>query len=152
MLWLFFQFKSSILRRSLLIKISSLSLASQVFTPASDPFEWQFAKAMVNLADSKFCQAYWHWSHIHFSSQVYCAIYQSHFSELHPLFQIMRYHCEGTTPHIALAWTTLGMNGQDRHTHFNDLALKARGEYKYGILAYDELLKVSIGMVLYLKN
>ena len=109
------------------------------------------AKAMVDLADTNYCHAVWHLSHLHLSSSVYCAIFRSHFSELHPMYQIMRYHCEGTTPHVALDWPSLASPGKVAHRSssmgyrgFIQLAEGARERYYYGKLAFDNLMEVSI--------
>lgn len=121
---------------------------SEVFSPASDAESWMMAKSMVNLVEQNYCQSVWHLSHVHFSSSVYCNIFQSHFSDLHPLFQIMRHHCEGTTPHIALSWPIVAPQGPiDKFSAVGNeevvrVALKTkRNHYHYGLLAYDELLR-----------
>ena len=60
----------------------------------------------------------------------------------------MRYHCEGTVPHIAVAWPSLiapGRNGDQFYamgSHgYAELAAKGKSQYHYGILDYNELLK-----------
>ena len=86
----------------------TVSLGSKLYTPKSDPNEWLIAKAMAELADHDVCQASYHLSHVHFRFSVFCLIYHRHFSRQHPLYDVMKYHCEGTTPHasLTLAYST----------------------------------------------
>ena len=105
---------------------------------------------MAELADLDVCQATYHLSHVHFTFTVFCVIYRRHFSRQHPLYDVMKYHCEGTTPHISLLYPTLAAPTQAGHllftighTGFTKLAMNAYTNRNYGMLAYDNLLKVS---------
>ena len=121
---------------------------SAVYSPQSENMLWTMAKAMVNSGDLNACQAIWHLSHIHLSASVYCTIFRSHFSNLHPVYQIMLYHCEGTIPHIALTYSTLVAPHKFGHQLFSisnsgyiNLTVAGYKKFKYGTLAYDNLIK-----------
>lgn len=129
------------------IQIDYIS-TSPVYTPNSDEYNWQAAKAMVNLGDLNVCQALWHLSHVHLSSGVYCAIYKSHFSKLHPIHHIMQYHCEGTTPHISLTYELLVAPHKYgtklfsiSNSGYANLAILGHKKFRYETLAYDEIMK-----------
>lgn len=120
---------------------------SKVYTPHSSSVEWLTAKAMVESADGNICQAMHHLSHIHFSSTVYCTIFRRHFSRQHPIYDIMKYHCEGMTPHISLSFPVLSFPEQAGHmllsvghTGFVKLATDAYNQHSYDLLDYDKLL------------
>ena len=122
---------------------------SKVYTPNSPRMEWLTAKAMVESADLNICQAMFHLSHVHFSSTLYCTVFRRHFSKLHPLYDVMKYHCEGTTPHISLSYPVLSFPNQAGHLMvgighlgFVNLSLNAFDQHHYGILDFDYMLKV----------
>lgn len=126
--------------------------SAPVYTPQSSAFHWNLAKAMVNLVDKNICQGIWHLDHIHFSSGVYCAIYRSHFSKLHPIYQIMRHHCQGTAPHIAMTYGELSDPGLSAHkvfgighSGFMNLTRYGNTVYKYETLDLEHLLS-SMGL------
>ena len=84
-------------------------IASDVFTPRSTKKEWLLAKAHVEQSDHQICQGKIHLGHIHFVYQVICAVYKRHFSTLHPLYDVLKYHCEGTIPQIMTAYPALSV-------------------------------------------
>ena len=105
---------------------------------------------MAELTDQDICQAKYHLCHVHFSFVVFCNVFRRHFSRQHPLYHVMKYHCEGTTPHIALVYPTLAAPEEAGHLLFTighvgfvKVSMEAFAKRRYGMLAYDNLLKVS---------
>lgn len=122
--------------------------ASAVYTPQDDDAQWTLAKTIFNMADTSVCNAVWHTSHIHVSSAVYCITFRSHFSELHPIYQIMRHHCEGTGPHFALNYKSLLLPKSlvqktfaISYTGYGNLTDLGFHKFRYGKLAYDNVLE-----------
>jgi len=122
---------------------------SPVYSPKqSDTMSWAKAKAMVELSDMDICQAVYHLSDIHFSTSIFCLTYRRHFSSKHVLYDLMKFHCEGTTPHISLSYQALSEPESAGHLLFTmghdgflKLAQKAYDEHFYGKLDYHELLE-----------
>ena len=78
-----------------LCNVFSCFIASDVLTPRSNKNKWLLAKAHVEQSDSQICQAKVHVGHVHLVSTVICAAFRRHFSTLHPLYDVLKYHCEG---------------------------------------------------------
>ena len=121
-----------------------------MFTPQSPTDKWLLAKGMVEQTDHQICQANVHLGHVHFVYTVLCAAFRRHFSTQHPLYDVLKFHCEGTTPHISTAWVVLGEAGSfgdlfyaGGYKGFIRLASKAYHERKYGQFDIYTLLHVS---------
>ena len=124
-------------------------IASDVFTPRSTKKEWLLAKAHVEQSDHQICQGKIHLGHIHFVYQVICAVYKRHFSTLHPLYDVLKYHCEGTIPQIMTAYPALSVPGSlgdlfyaGGYKAFVNLSTKAYNERKFGQFDLEYLLHV----------
>lgn len=122
---------------------------SPVYTPSSDPIEWAIAKTQMELAENFFCQGYHHLGGMHYVYTVFCLVYKRHFSTQHPLYDMLKYHCEGTTPHIILSYDLAGLESALNSTmvvgtgqNTQKLAEKSFHERQYGNYDYDNLIKV----------
>lgn len=120
---------------------------------------WAKAKAMVELSDMDICQAVYHLSDIHFSTTIFCLSFRRHFSTQHPLYDVMKFHCEGTTPHISLSYQALSEPESAGHLLFTmghdgflKLAQQAYDKHFYGKLDYHELLEVEIRNVIFIRT
>ena len=126
-------------------------IASDVFTPKSNKNKWLLAKAHVEQSDHQICQGKVHLGHIHFVYQVICAVYKRHFSTLHPLYDIVKYHCEGTIPQIMTSYQSLSVQGSfgdlfyaGGYKAWINLSTKAYNERRYGQFDLEFLLHVRI--------
>jgi len=68
---------------------------------------WLKAKATVSMARTVAANSYYHLGHVHIVSTIFCTVFRRHFSKLHPLYEPLKYHCEGTTSSIVLTYNTL---------------------------------------------
>ena len=112
-----------------------LLLDAEVLTPSSNPQIWLLAKAEVEMAADNYCQAKLHLGGAHFVGSLYCITFRRHLSTKHPLYDFFKYHCEGTVPHITLAWDTLTVPYADGNKHYG---MGSDGFIKLSSQAYDE--------------
>ena len=126
-----------------------LDIDSKVFTPASDPQDWLLAKGELEQTADTFCQARLHLGGVHWVSTIYCLSFRRHLSTQHPLYDFFKYHCEGTIPHISLAYTTLTEPGSDGHLFyamgyegFIKLSTEEYNERSYDKLVFSKLIEV----------
>ena len=122
---------------------------SKVFTPASHPQDWLLAKGELEQTADTFCQARLHLGGVHWVSTIYCLSFRRHLSTQHPLYDFFKYHCEGTVPHISLAYTTLTEPGSAGHLFyamghegFIKLSTEEYNERSYDKLLFSKLIKV----------
>eukprot|EP00111_Clytia_hemisphaerica_P017919 TCONS_00053029-protein len=122
---------------------------SEVLQPIeSDPEEWLKVKGDAEMADSNYCQGFYHSGKIHLVSTIYCLAYRRHIDKNHPLYDFFLYHCEGTVPHISLVYHTL-LTSNERsdaslgmgHQGFLQLGTKAFNSRMYGELDLPFFLK-----------
>lgn len=137
------------------IKVNNLKICfyllkdSPVYTPSSDPIEWAIAKAQVEFTENIYCQAYHHLGSMHYVYTVFCLSYRRHFSKQHPLYDMFKFHCEGTIPHISLVYDLPGLEkslnitltaGSGSESH--KMGEKAFQERHYEKYDYDTLFRV----------
>ncbi|XP_032236516.2 polyunsaturated fatty acid 5-lipoxygenase [Nematostella vectensis] len=67
---------------------------SRVFTPR-DGGHWTLAKLNLQLSDFGYSQMVEHLSKLHFPVELYCLSLDRHISTLHPLHEMMKWHCRG---------------------------------------------------------
>lgn len=135
------------------LKVAAIQLddvpTSDVHTPHnSHTVDWLTAKTVVNTVDTSICQGVWHLSHIHFSGGLYCTLFKSHFSSKHPIHQMMRHHCEGTSSHIALSYPAMFApdNTADKlfsigNEGYAQLTVHGVQSFKYGMLDFNNILR-----------
>ena len=78
-----------------------------VFPSDSNPNKWLHAKGRVEGSAIQHCQSKIHLGGIHFVVEVYCLSFRRHLSSQHPLYDFFKYHCEGTVPHIKVAFKSV---------------------------------------------
>lgn len=90
-----------------------------------------------------------HLGYLHFGSTIYCLTFRRHLSEKHPLYDMMKFHCEGTTVQITLTYgilTQKGMVGDMLFAVGNKgmIALAGKGaiDLKYQKYGFNGLFKV----------
>jgi len=95
------------------------------------------------------CQSYVHLGEVHFVSTIYCFSFRRHLSEKHPLYDFFKFHCEGTVPHISLAYAILTGEKSPGDTYFVigkegfvKLSSKAYTERTYGKFSFESMMKV----------
>ena len=120
-----------------------------VYTTLSDSQDWLLAKGELEQTANTFCQAKLHLGGVHWVSTIYCLSFRRHLSTQHPLYDFFKYHCEGTVPHITLAWSSLALPGSSGHLLFTlghegfiKLSTDEYNERNYEKLTYSKLIEV----------
>lgn len=97
------------------------------------------------------CQLKTHLGDVHFVYTIFCLAFRRHFSTLHPLYDVLKFHCEGTTPQISIVYQALLFPRSYGHQYFAashigvaNLSTQAYMERKYGMFDFDKLMKVRI--------
>ncbi|XP_057301007.1 polyunsaturated fatty acid 5-lipoxygenase-like isoform X1 [Hydractinia symbiolongicarpus] len=122
--------------------------SSDVFTPSSPKAQWLSARGMALQAHQDVCQFKHHLGHVHFVYTIFCLAFRRHFSTLHPLYDVLKFHCEGTTPHISTAYPALSFPQSYGHQYFAvshigvaNLSTQAYQERRYGMFDFETLMK-----------
>ena len=68
-----------------------------VYTP-HDGLNWTISKAELHISESFFSSMVEHLLKTHFKMEPICLSMHRHLSKLHPLYQILQYHCRGLLP------------------------------------------------------
>jgi len=103
----------------------------------------------ADSAQDTWCQVYFNLGYVHFGSTIYCLTFRRHLSEKHPLYDMMKFHCEGTVPQTTLSIGTLtdttsvasfifGINT----TEMFKFAGKGATAFKYEKFSYNGMIKV----------
>lgn len=81
------------------VRISFLSLhsAGTVYTP-KDGLLWNISRAQLQISDMFIGQISEHLLKTHFKMEPLCVTLHRHLSKMHPLHQILKYHCRGLLP------------------------------------------------------
>ena len=91
---------------------------------------------MVEQSDHQTCQAKIHLGQIHLVYSIICLSFRRHFSTLHPLYDVFKYHCEGTVAHINTAMDRVMKAGNLYYAGgfaaYANLASQAYHERKFG--------------------
>jgi len=77
-----------------------------VYTP-HDGLNWTISKAELHISDLFFSAVVDHLLKTHFKMEPICLSMHRHLSKLHPLYQILQYHCRGLLPLNAFATPAL---------------------------------------------
>ena len=70
---------------------------SKVYTPDSEEYSWEKAKAYVEMEDGAVGQIDSHLFQTHLPMELFCMTYPKHINPTHPLYQLKREHCVGTS-------------------------------------------------------
>lgn len=68
---------------------------ARVFTPA-DRQEWFFAKSLVQRADFNVLQIIHKWLKVNLVMEPFCLLMERAFSEFHPVYDMLQFHCRAT--------------------------------------------------------
>lgn len=79
-----------------LIDYFSLVSDSSVYTPR-DGDSWILAKLNVQVTDYGYNQIVEHLLKVHLLMEPFCVVLKRHMSDVHPLHQILKFHCRGIT-------------------------------------------------------
>lgn len=90
-----------------------------MLTPKCEEYDWLHAKASVETVEMITCQLIGHLLETHKTQEIFCNLYRRHLGKLHPLYQIMIHHCEGTTPVGALGINRITSHGGLAHNLMN---------------------------------
>jgi len=103
------------------LKIAAIQLdyfpTSKVLTPDTS-LDWMKAKATINMAKTHAQNGYFHLGHCHFVATIFCTVFRRHFGTKHPLYDILKHHCEGATSMITLTSKNLLSEGNFIHEGF----------------------------------
>eukprot|EP00493_Phyllostaurus_siculus_P018804 UN19101 len=88
--------------------------ASVVYTP-KDGLNWKLAKSQVQVAAFIISQIKDHLLKVHYQITPICVSLKRHLSALHPLQEILKFHCRGTIPASAFAITLI--NNKNGYFH-----------------------------------
>ena len=88
-----------------------------MYTP-KDGFNWDLAKLLVQGADFLFSQIHEHLLRTHFRMETVCVSLYRHLSGLHPLHELLKYHCRGLFPLNANGTIVLLSPGKYAHALF----------------------------------
>ncbi|XP_066931954.1 hydroperoxide isomerase ALOXE3-like [Clytia hemisphaerica] len=91
---------------------------SPVFTHVSNHNDWMTIKGKTEMMADGYCQAGMHFGRTHLTSTVWCLTFRRHISTQHPLYNFLKYHCEGTVPHISTSFTILTTEGTGAHNYY----------------------------------
>ena len=115
----------------------------------SDGLKWKVAKVRADAAHDTWCHTYLHLGYLHFGSTVYCLTFRRHLCEKHPLYDMMKFHCQGTIPQITITYNVLTEVGGVGDLLFAvgnkgmmDLAAKGAIDLEYQKYSYKGMFKV----------
>lgn len=95
----------------------NIHLASKVLTPDAS-VDWLKAKATINMAKTYASNGYYHLGHCHFIATIFCTTFRRHFATKHPLYEVFKHHCEGSTSMISINFKNLLSPGGFIHEGF----------------------------------
>jgi len=127
-----------------------LLIGAEIVKP-SDGNKWEIAKVRADFIHNTWCQSYIHLGEVHFVNTIYCLSFRRHLSEKHPLYDLFKFHCEGTVAHISLSYRSLAAANSTGDNSFAigkegfiQLGSKAYAERKYGRFSFENMMKVGL--------
>jgi len=103
------------------LKIAAIQLdylpTSIVLTPDTS-LAWMKAKATINMAKTHVQTGYYHLGNCHLLATIFCTTFRRHFGTKHPLYEVLKHHCEGSTSMITLSIKNLLSEGNFIHAGF----------------------------------
>jgi len=103
------------------LKVAAIQLdylpTSKVLTPDTS-VDWLKAKATINMAKTHASNGYYHLGQCHFIATIFCTTFRRHFATKHPLYEVLKHHCEGSTSMISINSKSLLSPGGFIHEGF----------------------------------
>jgi len=103
------------------LKIAAIQLdylpTSKVLTPDTS-LGWLKAKATISMAKIHVQTGYFLLDHCHLIATVFCTVFRRHFGTKHPLYEVFKHHCEGTTSFITRSIKGLFSDGKFIHAGY----------------------------------